>query len=403
MRSLTLDDILHPSTAADFLAHYAGINFLYIPGHPRKFESLFPWADLNHILATHRFGAKGIRMVKDGRAVSQDAFLRDGIVRATEMTELLRDGATVVLERADNMHPPLKTLAESLEGVFEVPVQMNMYAGWRITHGFDVHWDDHDVIVLQIAGRKHWKIYGVTEQFPVKNSVELGAKPPESDPVWDGFLEQGDVLYMPRGWWHVAYPVDEPTMHITIGVRNPTGLDLLRFVSEELERDVRMRIDLAASAGASARGAVLEGVAGAVSEAIRQPGLFERFMKLQRGMASPRPVLGLPWTATAQILPDSGATLLHRASLRPIEIENAGEAINIDFNGKTLTFAAAARPLFEDIARRREFTIDEFCAHFSAQYEAETLRAFLADLVRHGLITVAPAENLHRTHHAEQP
>lgn len=386
MRSLTLDDLLHPASAAEFISRFAGSNFLHVPGHSTKFADLFPWTELNHILSTHRFGSRGLRMVKDGRAVSQEAFLKDGIVRAPEMTDLLRDGATVVLERVDCMYAPLKELAESLERVFDGPVQMNMYAGWRVSHGFDVHWDDHDVLVLQVAGKKHWKIYGVTEKFPVKNSVELGTRPPECDPVWDGLLEQGDLLYMPRGWWHVAIPVDEPTMHITVGMRYPTGLDLLRFVSGELEQDVRMRMDLAAAGDASAREQIMSGVVQAVAEAIGQPGLFERFMKFQRGMASSRPTLGLPWTATPGVIPDSDDALVRVSTIRGFEFENSGETIQVTFNGKVLTFAAAAQPLFDYIAGHREVSIGEFCAHFSNQYERETLREFLTDLIRHGLL-----------------
>ena len=238
MPSLTLDDLIHPCSAEEFLTNYAGTGFLHVPGEAQKFASLFPWPALNHILRTHRFGAKGIRMVSGGRALPQEAFLKDGIVRAPEMTALLREGATVVLERVDCMYEPLTGLAENLERVFQVPIQINMYAGWRVTHGFEVHWDDHDVIVLQVAGRKHWKIYGVTEKFPIKNSVELHSQPPSCDPLFDGLLNQGDVLYMPRGWWHIAIPCDEPTLHLTIGMRYPTGLDILRFVSQEIEQDV---------------------------------------------------------------------------------------------------------------------------------------------------------------------
>ena len=99
MRLLALDDLLHPVGAEEFLANYAGKDFLHVPGHAGKFESLFPWPALNHILRTHRFGAKGIRMVSGGRAVSQDAFLKDGIVRAPELTELLREvrGVDVII------------------------------------------------------------------------------------------------------------------------------------------------------------------------------------------------------------------------------------------------------------------------------------------------------------------
>jgi ribosomal protein L16 Arg81 hydroxylase len=388
MRPLTLDDILHPCSADEFLANYAGTNFLHVSGDARKFESLFPWPALNHILRTHRFGAKGIRMVSGGRAVGQEAFLKDGIVRAPEMTELLREGATVVLERVDCMYEPLTGLAENLERVFQVPIQVNMYAGWRVSHGFDVHWDDHDVIVLQVAGRKHWKIYGVTEKFPVKNSVELHSEPPTGDPVFDGLLNQGDVLYMPRGWWHIAIPCDEPTMHLTIGQRYPTGIDILRFASQELEQDVRMRMDIPLAGAPETRVNVMQGIGDAVASAVRDPELLDRFMKLQRAMASPRPSLGLPWSATPQALPGAEDSVITLATTRGLELQNAGDVINIAFNGKVLTFASAAQPLFEFLRDRHRASVGDFCNHFATEYERDTLREFLADLVKHGLIVI---------------
>jgi ribosomal protein L16 Arg81 hydroxylase len=395
MRSLTLDDLIHPCSAEDFLANYAGTGFLHVPGEAHKFASLFPWSALNHILRTHRFGSKGIRMVSGGRAVPREAFLKDGIVRAPEMTELLREAATLVLERVDCMYEPVTGLAENLERVFEVPIQINMYAGWRVTHGFDVHWDDHDVIVLQVAGRKHWKIYGVTEKFPVKNSVELHSQPPTCDPVFDGLLNQGDVLYMPRGWWHVAIPCDEPTLHLTVGMRYPTGLDILRFVSQEMEQDVRMRMDLPLAGAASARTEVMKGVADAFASAIREPGLLDRFLKSTRAMASPRPSLGLPWSATLQAMPEAEDSVIRFATARGLEFEKEGDAgaINVVFNGKALTFAAAAKPLFDFLDATRpapaEVSVGDFYSRFTDEFESATLRQFLTDLAKHGIIVLS--------------
>jgi hypothetical protein len=392
MRPVTLDDLLHPCNVQEFLANYAGTGFLHVPGEAQKFASLLPWSALNDILRTHRFGAKGIRMVSGGRTIPQEAFLKDGIVRASEMTALLREAATLVLERVDCMYEPLTGLAESLERVFEVPIQINMYAGWRVAHGFDVHWDDHDVFVVQVAGRKHWKIYGVTEKFPIRNSVELRSQPPTSEPVFDALLNPGDLLYLPRGWWHIAIPCDEPTLHLSVGVRYPTGLDILRFVTQEMEQDVRMRRDIPLAGTPEVRVEVMKGVGDAVASAIRDPDVVERFVKVQRTMASPRPTLGLPWSATPQALPDAEDSVITFSTARGPEFENGADAINVVFNGKALTFSAAAKPLFDFLGASRhapgQVSVGDFCRHFSEEYERETLRQFLADLVKHGVIVL---------------
>ena len=45
------------------------------------------------------------------------------------------------------------------------------------------------------------------------------------------------LLYIPRGWWQtVALPLDEPTLHLNVGVHKRTGGDLARWLAERLSR-----------------------------------------------------------------------------------------------------------------------------------------------------------------------
>ncbi|WSC07830.1 cupin domain-containing protein [Streptomyces scopuliridis] len=53
-----------------------------------------------------------------------------------------------------------------LEHWLRTGVQTNLYASLTAREGFGVHWDDHDVIVIQIDGAKRWKLYGPTRTAP---------------------------------------------------------------------------------------------------------------------------------------------------------------------------------------------------------------------------------------------
>jgi ribosomal protein L16 Arg81 hydroxylase len=156
-------------------------------------------------------------------------------LKSAELTRELREGATLVLDNVDELYRPIRRVAESLERIFRVRIQVNSYSGWRSSHGFDVHWDDHDVFVLQVAGSKHWKIYGATRRYPLARDVELADNAP-TEILWEQTLRNGDLLYIPRGWWHVATPLDEPTLHLTVGVGNPTGLIFCRGSSTSCVR-----------------------------------------------------------------------------------------------------------------------------------------------------------------------
>jgi hypothetical protein len=67
---------------------------------------------------------------------------------------------------------------------------------------------------------------------------------PAAPPAWDGILEEGGVLYMPRGWWHVACPVDEPSLHLTVGLSHPTGIRMLEWLVSQLKATVETRMDV---------------------------------------------------------------------------------------------------------------------------------------------------------------
>src|SRR5205085_6319205 len=248
-----LAETLRPLSVDEFIANAWGRTHELIKGQPGKFAHLLPWAQLNTILRQHRLDFPRLRLAGEGRSLPASAYLRH--VRnsrkqttvprllADKLTAQLRQGATLVLDAVDELFEPLEELARGLERFFRVHVQINAYAGWRTSRGFDLHWDDHDVFILQVTGRKQWMIYGMTLTYP------LGGDPkepkPSGPPLWEHVLEAGDLLYIPRGFWHVAYPLNEPTLHLTVGVHNRVGLDLLRWVVNRMRSHELFRVDLA--------------------------------------------------------------------------------------------------------------------------------------------------------------
>ena len=56
-------------------------------------------------------------------------------------------------------------------------------------------------------------------------------------PVFDEFLEAGDVLYVPRGWWHEGLPIGEETCHVAIGTHGPTLADYAVWCCQRYLRD----------------------------------------------------------------------------------------------------------------------------------------------------------------------
>lgn len=89
--------------------------------------------------------------------------------------------------------------------------------GWA---SLQEHYDDHCVLVLQLRGRKRWRVRSAAAAGVVLPQLYAPRRPPrrsaraadegantdEGDTV-HYTLDVGDVLYIPRGWPHQAMAV----------------------------------------------------------------------------------------------------------------------------------------------------------------------------------------------------
>ncbi|HYY42522.1 MAG TPA: cupin domain-containing protein [Pyrinomonadaceae bacterium] len=392
----TLAQLLRPLCVEEFLASTWGRAHLHLKGQTGRFASLLPWAQLNAILQQHRLDFPRLRLARDGQSLPASAYLRHfrnarraGTIPrllAQELTAQLRQGATLVLDAVDELYEPLTDLAAKLERCFHEHVQINAYAGWRTSRGFDLHWDDHDVFILQVAGRKEWRIYGETRPAPLVNDVEPAPKPTDA-PRWTGLLADGDLLYIPRGWWHVALPLDEPTLHLTVGIHNRTGLDLLRWLVERMRSSELVRRDLPRFAGQAQQTAHAAALRAELSAALSDE-VISRYFAEQDAEALPRPRLDLPLSAAHDAPPLADATRVRLTAPRPLDFKTDAGIVEFACHKKRWRFAADALLVLRPLAAGRACTVADLCAAAAGRLDAQTVRLFIAELIEHGLLAL---------------
>jgi hypothetical protein len=391
----SLSRLLEPHTAEEFLASSWGQTYRHIRGQRGKFASLLPWERLNEILRQHRLDFPRLRLMRDGKSIPVSSYLRHVSggrgkqtiprLQPVKFTTHLRAGATLVLDAVHELYEPLEELAAALEFIFHERIQINSYAGWHTSRGFDLHWDDHDVFILQVTGRKHWSIYGETRPHPLAG--ETNNPKPEGDAIWEATLEDGDFLYIPRGWWHVAEPLDEPTLHLTVGIHKRTGLDLLGWLAGQLRASEQFRRDLPRFAAPAERAAHVERLGAELREAWTE-NLLERYFSEQDALAEPRAQLSLPWSATAELLPADRKARLRFLAPRPLDMKVADGVVEFCCHKKRWRFAADALLVLRLLADARVASISELCEAARARLDEQTVRAFLGELLRHGLVAV---------------
>ncbi|GLD94868.1 hypothetical protein PINS_up003493 [Pythium insidiosum] len=109
------------------------------------------------------------------------------------------------------------------------------------------HHDDVEVFILQTEGRKKWKLYHPMVELPGEHSSDLSEE--SIGNVWmELTLEEGDVLYFPRGVIHQAATDDvQFSTHVTISVyqhqswANFLEVVLPRIVRRAFDSDVTFR------------------------------------------------------------------------------------------------------------------------------------------------------------------
>jgi Cupin superfamily protein len=391
-----LAEILAPYAPREFLNSSWGVNVLHVRGRAGRFRRLMPWPRLGEILRRHRLDFPRLRLVRDGKPLPVSSYLRHVSgsrqkttiprIKSAELTKHLREGATLVLDAVDELSAPVEEVAVRLELLFREHVQVNLYAGWQTSRGFDLHWDDHDVFILQVAGRKRWSVYGETRRAPLVGDVEKAARP-SGEPVWSETLEDGDLLYIPRGWWHVAEPLAEPTLHLTVGVHNRTGLDLLRWLSERMRASEAFRRDLPRASSAQERAAHLKRLREELFAAF-DDSVLERFYEDLDARADARPRVELPFDATPRQEPASPGATVRLLAPRPLELEARGGGVEFDSMRRRWRFAEDALAVLRPLEERRECGVSELCEAARGRLDEATVRAFVRELAREGLVAV---------------
>ncbi|HET6729118.1 MAG TPA: cupin domain-containing protein [Jiangellaceae bacterium] len=210
------------SRAADLVA--AG----NVPGY----ADLLSADDADELLSRRGLRMPFLRIAHEGRVVPAADFTGGGGAGAEIGDQVLdeqvlaryADGATLVLQGLHRLWPPLIEFAGRLASELAAPVGVNAYLTPAGNRGFATHYDTHDVFVLQVGGRKRWRVHEPVLVDPLERQPwggranEVGTAA-ESPPVLDTVLEPGDSLYLPRGWLHAADALGEPSMHLTLGVR----------------------------------------------------------------------------------------------------------------------------------------------------------------------------------------
>ena len=240
LENLTLASLIAPITEEDFHAHYWEQKPLVVHrGDPDYYGDLFSLREFDEAITREP------SQVKTANAVtSKNKSYKTEMVPGLEaLLADMREGGTIVLDSWHRKDPKIGLLCRALGAEFSHRCQANLYLTPPHGKGFPPHWDNHDVFILQVVGSKNWQIEKDRRVFPRKDDrmPEWGRE--LQGEVLSFTLNQGDLIYMPRGFVHRAESLAEPSLHITLGVTAIFLEDLLNAtITAAIQRDERLRV-----------------------------------------------------------------------------------------------------------------------------------------------------------------
>jgi hypothetical protein len=154
----------------------------------------------------------------------------------------------------------------------------------------------------------------------------ISSSVPPAGALLDQTLQPGDLLYIPRGCYHVAMPMNEPALHLTLAVKNP-----------------------------------------------------------QRS----RPAFNLPWSATTELLPPSGDFLITLHILARLVDDNpeAG-SIQLHYAGRRFRFPQSMQWIIEPLEDGTPVPISRLIETVAGRLDAGIVRLLVGMLLKHGLIAI---------------
>lgn len=248
-----------------------------------------------------------LRCYADGQDLLPSSYLSTTVNRRRQsftqanveaLGRILGRGGTMVLDSVDTFDPTMETACRAFGWWSGELASVNTYLAVGDTPGFNLHWDDHDVIAVQLSGEKSWEVRGPSRRVPMYRDAEQNATPSE-DVLWAGTMTAGDVMHIPRGYWHTATRVGSGdqghSLHVTFGITKRTGVTWVNYLSDAARADEAFRTGLETSAGAVGKERLTEKLAALAESYDPQRYLAELRANTPPPRRMPRiPALGLP-------------------------------------------------------------------------------------------------------------
>jgi len=346
------------------------------------FDSLLSMAAVDALVGTAVLREPDIRIANDHQKRVFGEFSRDGVADRTALLREHAAGATLVFDQIDRQHAPLDRALARCEVDLQLPCRANAFLTPPGQQGFHLHYDTHDVVVLQVSGTKDWQICNAPLQLPHEEQQYDHALTALAEPIAALTLHPGDVLFLPRGFIHAASANDTTSLHLSIALRTRALREVAVGALKRASQDsAALRKAALFRHGRQEQAAQARAELHRLADRLDLDHAFDEVLNafiMQR--ARPRDGALLALESPPDIGLDTGWRLRPDCLFHPFD---EGNTVRLAVDGKSMALPSGVRPALELIGRG-----DRFSARALPGLEEESRLLFVRKLHEAGMIAL---------------
>ncbi|EDW62815.2 uncharacterized protein Dvir_GJ17031 [Drosophila virilis] len=214
--------LINPMTSDDFFSQYWERNACQVKRkQPNYFSQLISFKLIDEMLIRNHLEFTTNIDVTTYKNGMRETHNPDGRAMPPTVWGFYSDGCSIRILNPSTYLIKVRQLCAMMQEFFHCLVGANVYLTPPNSQGFAPHYDDIEAFVLQVEGRKRWRLYSPLHPSDVlaRNSSGNYSQAELGEPLFDAVLEPGDILYFPRGTVHQAVcDQQQHSLHITLSV-----------------------------------------------------------------------------------------------------------------------------------------------------------------------------------------
>lgn len=291
--------------------------------------------------------------------------LRHGPLPRRALPPLAQREWTLLVQGLDLHVPAARALLERFRFVPEARLDDLMISFATDGGGVGPHFDSYDVFLLQVQGRRRWRIGRLADatlqpDVPLKILANFDA-----EEEW--LLEPGDMLYLPPRWAHDGVAEGGDCMTCSIGFRAPSRSELARELlvrcAEGVDNEAPAPLYRDPGQSATAEpGRIPDGMAEFAADALQAALRDPQALRVALGEYLTEPKARI-WFELREPLPDGQGVQLDARTRMMYDADH------VYVNGESWRAAGRDARLMKDLADRRRLSAREVVAASEAARE----------------------------------